>query len=134
MQKCSLAGDIGASSGRIIAGYLQNGKMVLDEVHRFENKIIEKDGYFCWDIDKLFSEIKTGIKKTKKQGFEPESIGIDTWAVDFVLLDENDELLTDAIAYCDPRTDGMMEEDFSIISKESLYLETDIKFQNFNKI
>src|SRR5690625_7404295 len=79
MQKCSLAVDIGASSGRLIAGYLQDGKMILDEVHRFENKIIEKEGYFCWDVEKLFSEIKKGIRKTKKQGFAPESIGIDTW-------------------------------------------------------
>lgn len=134
MRKCSLAVDIGASSGRVIAGYLQDGKMYLDEVHRFENKIIEKNDYFCWDIEKLFSEITEGIKKTSAQGFEPESIGIDTWAVDFVLLDENDALLTDAVAYRDPRTDGMMEEVFSIISKERLYLETGIQFQKFNTI
>src|SRR5690625_4482842 len=134
MQKCSLAVDIGASSGRVIAGYLRDGKMILDEVHRFENKIIEKDDYFCWDIETLFSEIAEGIKKTSAQGFEPESIGIDTWAVDFVLLDENDALLTDAIAYRDSRTDGMMEEVFSIISKERLYLETGIQFQKFNTI
>lgn len=134
MQKCSLAVDIGASSGRVIAGYLQGGKMYLDEVHRFENKMIEKNNYFIWDIEKLFSEIKEGIGKTKEQGFDPESIGIDTWAVDFVLLDENDELLTDAVAYRDSRTDGMMEEVFSIISKERLYLETGIQFQKFNTI
>ena len=134
MQKCSLAVDIGASSGRLIAGYLQDGKMNLNEVHRFENKMIEKNNYFCWDIEKLFSEIKEGIGKTKAQGFDPESIGIDTWAVDFVLLDENDELLTDAVAYRDSRTDGMMEEVFSIISKERLYLETGIQFQKFNTI
>src|SRR5690625_1269615 len=134
MTNCSLAVDIGASGGTVVAGYLENNKMKLDEIHRFENKMIKKNGHFCWDIETLFSEIKKGIYQSKKQGLHPESIGIDTWAVDFVLLDENDELLTDAVAYCDPRTDGMMEEDFSIISKESLYLETDIKFQNFNKI
>ncbi|RKQ32501.1 rhamnulokinase [Oceanobacillus halophilus] len=134
MQKCSLAVDIGASSGRLIAGYLQNGKMILEEVHRFENKLIEKNNHFCWDIKRLFTEIKTGIRKTKEQGFSPESIGIDTWAVDFVLLDENDEMLTDAVAYRDSRTDGMMEEVFSKISKERLYLETGIQFQKFNTI
>src|SRR5690625_4904669 len=134
MQKCSLAGDIGTSSGRLIAGYLIDGKMFLEEVHRFENKIIEKNGYFCWDIDKLFSEIKKGIKKKKTQAFDPESIDIDTGAVDFVLLDENDKLLTDAVAYRDPRTDGMMEDVFSIVSKERLYLETGIQFQKFNTI
>src|SRR5699024_2709185 len=134
MQKCSLAVDIGASSGRLIAGYLQDGKMILDEVHRFENKIIEKEGYFCWDVEKLFSEIKKGIRKTKKQGFATESIGIDSWAVEFVLLEENDELRTDAIAYRDPRTGGRMEEVFSIISKGRLYLETGIPCQKFNTI
>lgn len=134
MRKCSLAVDIGASSGRLIAGYLQDGKMILDEVHRFENKLIEKNNHFCWEIDKLFSEIKKGIHKTKEQGFSPESIGVDTWAVDFVLLDENDKLLIDAVSYRDPRTDGMLEEVFSIISKERLYLETGIQFQKFNTI
>ncbi|WP_339183967.1 rhamnulokinase [Oceanobacillus sp. FSL W7-1293] len=134
MQKCSLAVDIGASSGRLIAGYLQDGKMILEEIHRFENKLIEINGHFCWNIEKLFSEIKKGIHKTKKKNFIPESIGIDTWAVDFVLLDENDELLTDAVSYRDSRTDGMMEEVFTIVSKERLYLETGIQFQKFNTI
>src|SRR5690625_3515456 len=134
MQKCSLAVHSGASSQRLSAGYLQDGQMFLEEVHRFENKIIKKNDYFCWDIDKLFSEIKKGIKKSKTQGFDPESIGIDTWAVDFVLLDENDKLLTDAVAYRDPRTDRMMEDVFSIVSKERLYLETGIQFQKFNTI
>ncbi len=134
MQTCSLAVDIGASSGRLIAGYLKDDEMILKEVHRFENKIIEKNNYFCWDINKLFNEIKIGIHQAKAQGFNPESIGIDTWAVDFVLLDENDACLTDAVSYRDPRTDGMMEEVFSVISKERLYLETGIQFQKFNTI
>src|SRR5699024_12294072 len=81
------------------------------------------NGHFCWDIETLFSEIKKGIYQSKKQGLHPESIGIDTWAVDFVLLDENDELLTDAVAYRDPRTDGMMEEVFEKIPREKLYFE-----------
>jgi rhamnulokinase len=134
MQKCSLAVDIGASSGRVMAGYLQNQKLLLKEVHRFDNKLIEKNEYICWDINKLFSEIKIGIHKTREQGFHPQSIGVDTWAVDFVLLDENDELLTDPVSYRDPRTDGIMEEVFSIISKERLYNKTGIQFQKFNTI
>ncbi len=134
MSKCSLAVDIGASSGRVIAGYMENGQLKLDVIHRFENKITQKGHYFCWDLDSLFTEMKRGIHKTKESGLKPVSIGIDTWAVDFVLLDENDELLTDAVAYRDPRTDGMMEEVFSIISKERLYLETGIQFQKFNTI
>ncbi len=134
MTKYSLAVDIGASSGRLILGYLKDGQLQLDEIHRFENKIVQKGKHFCWEVDRLFSEIKTGIKKCIDTGIKPDSIGIDTWAVDFVLLDENDEPLTDAVAYRDPRTDGMMEEVFSIISKERLYLETGIQFQKFNTI
>ena len=134
MTNCSLAVDIGASGGTVVAGYLENNKMKLDEIHRFENKMIKKNGHFCWDIETLFSEIKKGIYQSKKQGLHPESIGIDTWAVDFVLLDENDELLTDAVAYRDPRTDGMMEEVFEKIPREKLYFETGIQFQKFNTI
>lgn len=134
MHTCSLAVDIGASSGRLIAGYLLEGKLMLNEVHRFENKLIEINHHYCWDINKLFSEIKLGIHKVKEQGLVPESIGIDTWAVDYVLLDENDELLTEAVSYRDSRTDGMMEKVFTTISKERLYLETGIQFQKFNTI
>jgi rhamnulokinase len=134
MKKYCLAVDIGASSGRLILGNLDKSQLKLEEIHRFENKIIEKNRHFCWDIDALFAEIKTGIKKCHEQGIHPESIGIDTWAVDFVLLDENDQLLTEAVAYRDPRTDGIMEEVTEILMKERLYLETGIQFQKFNTI
>lgn len=132
--KYSLAVDIGASSGRVILGSLENDQLLLQEIHRFDNHLIEKNGHFCWDIDHLFTEIKTGIQKCNKQNIKPVSIGIDTWAVDFVLLDENDQLLTDAIAYRDPRTDGMMEEVFQIIDKKELYSRTGIQFLPFNTI
>ncbi|WP_407271201.1 rhamnulokinase [Radiobacillus sp. PE A8.2] len=134
MYKCSIAVDIGASSGRLIAGYVKDNQLKLDEIYRFDNKMIKKGDHFCWDIEGLFSEIKQGMKQCVAHDLDPQSIGIDTWAVDFVLLDENDELLTDAVAYRDPRTDGMMEEVFRIISKERLYLETGIQFQKFNTI
>ncbi len=134
MTECSLAVDIGASGGKMIAGYMEDGKIKYKEVHRFENGMIEKNNHFCWDLHALFAEIIAGIHECRKWGFNPQSIGIDTWAVDFVLLDENNELLTDAVSYRDPRTDGMMEEVLSIISKERLYLETGIQFQKFNTI
>jgi rhamnulokinase len=134
VSKYSIAVDIGASSGRLIAGTVEDAQLKLDEVHRFENKISKKGNYFCWDIEKLFAEIKEGIKKCNINRVNPVSIGIDTWAVDFVLLDENDELLTDAVAYRDSRTDGMMEEVFEIVNKEKLYFETGIQFQKFNTI
>lgn len=134
MKRYTLAVDIGASSGRLILGWMELGKLMLKEVHRFPNNIVKKGQYYCWEVDRLFFEIKVGIHKCKAQGIEPESIGIDTWAVDFVLLDENGELLTDAVAYRDERTDGMMEDVFQKIMKERLYLETGIQFQKFNTI
>ncbi|RLQ90191.1 rhamnulokinase [Planomicrobium sp. Y74] len=134
MKTYCLSVDIGASSGRVIAGGLENGKLELVEVHRFGNQIIEKNNHFCWDIESLFKEIIKGIKKCSDFDKKPVSIGIDTWGVDFVLLDGNDQLLTDAIAYRDPRTDGIMEEVTEIFMKERLYLETGIQFQKFNSI
>lgn len=134
MTKYSIAVDIGASSGRLILGNIESGLLNLKEIHRFENKIEKKNGFFCWNIEKLFTEIKKGLRKCREMGIEPDSIGIDTWAVDFVLLDENDKRLTDAVSYRDPRTDGMMEEVFKLIPKEELYRETGIQFQKFNTI
>ncbi|MGS2778548.1 rhamnulokinase [Robertmurraya sp. GLU-23] len=134
MNKYSIAVDIGASSGRLMLGHRENGHLQLRELYRFENKIVQKGNHFCWEIERLFDEIKTGLKKCNELGIQPDSIGIDTWAVDFVLLDENDEPLTESVSYRDPRTDGMMEEVFELISKERLYLETGIQFQKFNTI
>ncbi|MCS0654779.1 rhamnulokinase [Cytobacillus firmus] len=134
MGKLSLAVDIGASSGRLIAGHLEEGVLKLEEIYRFENKIIKNLDQFCWDVDTLFMEIKKGIHECSKRGLEPDSIGIDTWAIDFVLLDEYDQPLTEAVSYRDPRTAGMMEEVFKVIGKEQLYLETGIQFLTFNTI
>ncbi|MEW9052862.1 MAG: rhamnulokinase [Neobacillus sp.] len=134
MPKYSIAVDIGASSGRLILGYVENGLMKLDEIHRFENKIIKIEDKFCWEVETLFQEIINGLKKCKSLGIKPDSIGIDTWAVDFMLLDENDQPLTEAVSYRDPRTDGMMKEVFNLFSRERLYLETGIQFQKFNTI
>ena len=78
-----LAVDIGASSGRHILSHLENGKMVLEEIYRFENGMVEKNGHLVWDSDRLFQEILTGMKKCKEIGKVPVSMGIDNWAVDF---------------------------------------------------
>lgn len=98
MEKYYLAIDIGASSGRHILSHLEDGKMVLEEIHRFPNGMIEKQGQKVWDIDALFEEIKTGLKKCKELGKIPVSVGIDTWAVDFVLLDGEDRRIGNAVA------------------------------------
>ena len=134
MQQYYLAIDIGASSGRHILGSVQDGKIVLEEIHRFPNGMSEKNGHRCWDVDKLFQEILTGMKKCKELGKIPVSVGIDTWAVDFVLLNEKDERIGDAVGYRDSRTEGMDEEVYRIIPEDELYGRTGIQKQIFNTI
>lgn len=134
MEKYFLAIDIGASSGRHILGHLENGKMVLEEIHRFPNGNVKKDGELTWDIDGLFEEILTGMKKCKEAGKIPVSVGIDTWAVDIVLLDENDERIGNAVGYRDSGTRGMDLEVYKAIPEEELYARTGIQKQIFNTI
>ncbi|MCR5580768.1 MAG: rhamnulokinase [Pseudobutyrivibrio sp.] len=126
--------DIGASSGRLMLGSVTNGKIELEEVHRFYNGLKEMDGHMCWDTAYLFGEIKTGLKKCKELGKIPTSIGVDTWGVDFVLLDENDELVGQAVGYRDSRNEGMDEEVYKIISEADLYARTGIQKAIFNTI
>ena len=92
-----LAVDIGASCGRHILGYLKSGKMITKEVYRFPNELVEKNGKYCWDVDMLFNHIVTGLIKCKEIGKIPVSMGIDTWGVDFVLLDKEGKIIGDAV-------------------------------------
>lgn len=134
MGKYYLAVDIGASSGRHILGSIENGKIILEEVYRFENGLEEKDGHLCWNFDRLFSEIKSGLKRCGELGKIPSSIGIDTWGVDFVLLDKSGSVLGNTIAYRDSRTSGMDSEVAKIIEPNDLYTRTGIQKQIFNTI
>lgn len=126
--------DMGASSGRLILGHLENGKMVLEEIHRFENGMVKKDGELCWEFDRIFNEIKTGLKKCKEIGKIPVSMGVDTWGVDFVLLDKDDKVLGNTVGYRDSRTEGMDDEVNKIISQEDLYARTGIQKAIYNTI
>jgi len=134
MDKYYLAIDIGASSGRHILSHMENGKIVLEEVYRFPNGMEEHEGRKVWDVDGLFEEIKTGMKKCKELGKIPVSVGIDTWAVDFVLLDQNDERIGDAVAYRDERTKNMDEKVYELVAENELYGMTGIQKQVFNTI
>ena len=118
--KSVLAFDFGGGSGRAILGSLENGKIIMKEVHRFSNDSVLLNGTMYWDTLRHFFEIKQGILKAKKEG-EFSSIGIDTWGVDFALLDKEGELIQNAVHYRDERTVGMQEEVFREISKEKLY-------------
>ena len=136
MPNCHLAVDIGASSGRHMIGYLEDGKICLKELYRFENRLIHKDDHLCWDIDHLYEEVLNGIKECAKQGYQPKTMGIDTWAVDFVLLDHNGERIGDAVSYRDDRTDAIRDEleQKGILSFEEHYARTGIQFQKFNTV
>lgn len=132
--KYYLAVDIGASSGRLILGHREDGRMILEEIHRFGNGMVRKQGHLVWDVDQLFAEIITGMKKCAELGKIPESVGVDTWAVDFVLLDAKDQRLGDAVGYRDHRTQGMDQSVYEVIDEEELYLRTGIQKQPFNTI
>ncbi len=129
-----LAIDIGASSGRHILGTVKDGKISLEEVFRFDNSQVRLDGHDCWDIEKLVESVKAGIDEALKKG-PVDSIGIDTWGVDFVLLDANGELCSDAVAYRDARTQGADAEiERDVISFEDLYARCGIQKAPFNTI
>lgn len=129
-----LAVDIGASSGRHMLGHLEKGRLVLEEIYRFENGMKQTKEGLCWDIPALFQEIKTGIRRCGELGKIPVSMGIDTWAVDYVLLDEQDQILGDTFGYRDSRTEGMDEEVYRLIPEKELYQRTGIQKQIFNTV
>jgi len=129
-----LAIDIGASSGRHILGTVKDGKIALEEVYRFVNGQVRRNGHDCWDIEKLVESVKAGIDEALKRG-PVESIGIDTWGVDFVLLDEKGELCCDSVAYRDARTQGAAEEiEAQVMSFQDLYARCGIQKTAFNTI
>ena len=134
MNNYYLAVDIGASSGRHILGHLEEGKLLLEEIYRFENKLVTKNGHLCWDFERLFSEIVNGMKKCREIGKIPASMGIDTWGVDFVLLDKEDKVLGDTVAYRDSRTEGIDREVYKLVPEDELYARTGIQKQLFNSI
>ena len=132
--KYYLAVDIGASSGRHILGHVEDGKMILEEIYRFENGFSDKNGHSCWDLEHLFKSILDGLKECGKQGKAPVSMGIDTWGVDFVLLDDKGDIIGDTVAYRDARTTGMDKVVEETISLADLYARVGIQKAAFNTI
>jgi len=130
-----LAFDLGASSGRAILGIYSSGKLELKEVHRFKNQMIRIHGSYYWNIYGLFEELKTGLKKCINElGVQPESIGIDTWGVDYSLVSKSGQLVGLPFAYRDHRTDKAMEEFFEVLPKKETYLLSGIQFMQFNTL
>ena len=134
-----LAIDIGASSGRHIVAHLENGKMITEEIYRFQNgpeDLTAYDGktHLMWTHERLFSEILNGLKKAKELGKVPYSVGIDTWGVDYALLDENDQAIGGTYCYRDSRTDATIPAVHEIIPFETLFAKTGIAFASFNTV
>lgn len=133
MTKRVLAFDFGASSGRAIIGCFDGDKITLEEVHRFSNDPVSVGGTVYWDVLRLFYEIKQGIIKAKiAGGFD--SIGIDTWGVDFGLIDSEGKLMENPVHYRDARTVGLVDEAFKTMPKEKLYGITGIQFMELNTL
>ncbi len=126
--------DLGATSGRTILGGLNDGKIELEELTRFDNNLIQVNGHFYWDIYALYFEIIKGLKVAKQKDVKITSIGIDTWGVDFVCVAE-DGSVSQPIAYRDPHTFDAMDDYLeNVLSKEKVYDVTGIQFMNFNSI
>ncbi len=133
MKKYYLAIDIGASSGRHIIGYMENDRLVTDEVYRFPNGVTEKNGHLIWDIDALFKNVKDGIKAAFSKYESICSLAIDTWGVDYVLLDGENEILP-CYAYRDSRTETAIPSVHEKVPFSELYARTGIQFSTFNTI
>lgn len=129
-----LAIDIGASSGRHILGSLRNGKLTSVEIYRFDNGIHKENGVWVWDIATLVDHVKVGIRKCKEIGKLPKTVAVDTWGVDYVLLNKEGNEILPVIAYRDGRTNEVLSEVDAILSQTELYAETGIQKQTFNTL
>lgn len=129
-----LAADFGGGSGRIIAGTLLHGKLEMEEIYRFANRQVKLGNHVYWDFPALFEDMKTGLKLAAQKGYTVQGIGIDTWGVDFGLIDKDGNLLGNPICYRDARTDGMPEKVFSILDEKKHYADTGIQVMAINTL
>jgi rhamnulokinase len=134
MSKVYLAADFGGGSGRVIAGWLQDGKLVMEEVHRFGNRQVRLGNHVHWDFPALFEDMKVGLKKAAAKGYEVESIGVDTWGVDFGLIDRDGQLIGNPVCYRDTRTAGMTGKLFETLSPTEHYATTGIQVMEINTL
>jgi rhamnulokinase len=130
----ALAADLGASSGKVIAAGFDGKTLTVEDVHRFDNDPVETLGTLHWDILRLFHEIKTGVRKGCLAHKDVKSIGIDTWAIDFGLLDKNGRLMGNPVHYRDHRNDGVMDKVCSALTRKTIFEHSGIQFLPFNTI
>ncbi len=134
MHNC-LAVDVGAGSGRVIRGTLDGEVLSLAEIERFDNSFSFVDGHYRWDVEGLVASIVRGLTRAIGEGTHPPAgVGVDTWGVDFVLLDDDHQLLEQPVAYRDDRTDGMMERFFQLVDRAEVYARTGIQFMKINTL
>lgn len=129
-----LAADFGGGSGRIIAGTLRDAKLEIEEIHRFPNRQVRLGKHVYWDFPALFEDMKAGLTLAAGKGYDVCSIGIDTWGVDFGLIDRNGNLLGNPVCYRDSRTEGMPEEVFRLIDRREHYAVTGIQVMPINTL
>lgn len=135
MSKCYyLAVDIGASSGRHIVGWMEDGRLCLEEVYRFPNGMIAKNGHLCWDHEALVGHVLEGLRQCDAVGKRPTTMAIDTWGVDFLLLDREGQVIGDAVGYRDDRTANIDKTVYKQISEADLYARTGIQKQPYNTV
>lgn len=134
MKNTYLAVDFGGGSGRVMAGWLEGSKLMIEEVHRFGNRQVKLGDHVYWDFLALFQDMKEGLKKAAQKGYKVKSIGVDTWGVDFGLIDKNGNLLGNPVCYRDSRTEGMPEEVFAFIDRKAHYAETGTQVININTL
>lgn len=129
-----VACDLGAESGRVMLGSIVGNRLTLEEIHRFPNGPVEVCGTLRWDVLRLFDELKTGLRKIGARGIQVSSVSCDSWGVDYVLLGENEPLLTAPFHYRDARTDGGLEEAFAVVPADEIFVETGIQFMPINTL
>ena len=129
-----LAFDLGAESGRAVLGDLADGRLAVRELARFPNGILDVRGRLCWNVFRLFEEIKAALRSCAAQGAAPASLGVDTWGVDFALLAADGTVLGLPVAYRDRRTEGAMESLFRKVPRERVYARTGIQLLPINTL
>lgn len=129
-----IACDLGAESGRVVLGTLADGKVALEEIHRFPNGPVAVNGSLRWDVLGLFDEIRTGLRKVSKRGVTIEGVSADSWGVDYVWVKGDEPLLTAPYHYRDARTDGALERAFAVVPADDIFGETGIQFMTINTL
>lgn len=134
MNNVYLAADFGGGSGRVIAGWLEHGKLQMEEVHRFGNRQVRLADHVYWDFPALFEDMKVGLKKAAAKGYRVVSIGVDTWGVDFGLIDRDGQLLGNPVCYRDARTAGVPQQVATLLDASNHYATTGIQVMEINTL